>query len=181
MSVAELPLNVQLMAFIWAGMKMEGNGNGLIWFKAWLNSAPPLAALLPLNVQRVSVVPPPEGCAIAPPAVVEVLLLNVESTTVSVPKLAMPPPPLPVPVLPETTQLETVSVPSLRTPPPSAEFPLFNVRPEMVAVMPLLTASKRNAGVPPAVLRRTVNCPGPGPMMDTLLVSVSCPLVKLMI
>src|SRR5687767_12485633 len=115
MFVAELPLNVQWTAFIWAGMKVEGNGNGLIWFKAWLNSAPPLAALLQLNVQRVSVVPPPEGCAIAPPAVVEVLLLNEQSVTVSAPKLAMPPPPFPVPVLPEITQSETVSVPSLRT------------------------------------------------------------------
>ena len=94
-------------------------------------------------------------------------------------RLRMPPPLLPTASLPLSVHDWTVSAPALRTPPPPAApalpFPMVN--PDNVTV-PAATLKMRKAGVPLAVLRRTVIfCPPPSivrllPMTNSAVASV---------
>ncbi len=111
------------------------------------------------------------------------------------PDLKMPPPlpPLASPAkLPEMVQPVIVTVPKvpLRMPPPTeppgvpTALPLEMVRPEMVTgkkPVPPLRSKMRNCGVPPALLRCTVNTLAPGPVIVRSLLINNSALVSVIV
>ena len=85
----------------------------------WASTPPPepLAAVLPLIVELVTVTLPPASVSTPPPSPAAVLALIVELVSVTLPPLMNTPPPL-LAWLPLMVELVSVTLPSANTPPP---------------------------------------------------------------
>src|SRR5437016_4955985 len=142
---------------------------------------PPVPAELPLRVLCVTVnvalvlkMPPP-----LPPDELPLMVLLVTASVA--PELLLMPPPLSLPTrLAELLMmlLRSVRPPSLRMPPPPlpvASNPLVTVKPEMVTVEPKFS-NTRNVALP-----LTARLGAPGPEMVILWLTVSSPVVRVIV